>query len=70
MGSRGFISCFNEFIESLFYSGKVGFVGDIRECLWFVSHDEIEWGFTGGEVGSDVMDEFCHGYLFSPFRRI
>ena len=70
MGSRGFISCLNKFIKSLFYSRKVGFVGDIRECLWFISHDEIEQGFIGGGVGSDVMDKFCHRYLFSPFRRI
>ena len=39
-------------------------------CLWFIAHYEIEWGFTGSGVGSDVMDEFGHGYLFSPFQGV
>ena len=70
MGGQGFISCLDKFIKSFFYGREIGFVGDVRECLWFVSHNEVEWRFAGGRVGSDVMDEFCHGYLFSPFGRI
>ena len=70
VGSRGFISCPDELIKSFFYSREVGLIGNIRECLWFVSHDEIEWGFAGGGVRSDIVDEFCHGYLFSPFGRV
>ena len=70
MGSRGFVPCLNEFIELLFYSGEVGFVGDIGECLRFISHDEIKWGFASGGVRSDVVDKFSHGYLFGPFQGI
>ena len=70
VGSRGLVSCFDKFIKSFFYGGEIGFIGNIRECLWFISHDEIEQGFNGGRVGSDVMDEFCHGYLFGPFGRV
>ena len=67
MGSGGLISCLDEFVKSFFYGGEVSLVGDIRECLWFVSHDEIEQGFAGGGVRSYVMDKFGHGYLFCPF---
>ena len=70
MGSGGLISCSDQFIESSFYGGKISFVSDVRECLQFVSHDEIKWRFASGRVGSDVMDKFSHGYLFCPFRRI
>ena len=70
VGSGGLISCSDQFIESSFYGGKISFVSDVRECLRFVSHDEIKWRFAGGRVGSDVMDKFCHGYLFSPFRGV
>ena len=70
VGSRGLVSCFDEFVKSFFYGRKVSFVSDVRECLQFVFHDEIKRRFAGGRVGSDVMDKFSHGYLFCPFRRI
>ena len=33
MSCRGFVSCFDEFIKSFFYSREVSFIGYIRECL-------------------------------------
>ena len=63
---RSFISCFGEFVELFFHSREVGFVGDVGECLWFIAHYEIKWGFTSSGVGLDVMDKLGHGHLFGP----
>ena len=49
---------------------KVCFIGNIGECLWFITHYEIKWGFSSGGVGSDIMDKFSHGYMFGPFGGI
>ena len=67
MGGRGFISCFDEFIKLFFYGREVSFVGNVGECLWFITHYEVEWGSSSGRMRLDVVNEFGHGYLFSPF---
>ena len=66
MGCLCFISCFGEFIKSFLYCWEVGFVCDVGECLGLISHDELERGFSGGGVWSDVMNEFCHGDVIGP----
>ena len=35
--------------------------------MWFITHHEVEWGFASSRVGLDVVDEFGHRGLVSPF---
>ena len=66
MGCLCFVSCFDEFIESFLHRREIGFVRDVWECLGLVAHNELEWRFSGGLMGADIVDEFCHGYAFCP----
>lgn len=64
------VSCFNEFVQPFFYCGEVSFVCNVGEGLWFIAHHEVKRGFSGGRVGLDVVNKFCHRGLVCPFRRV
>ena len=66
VGCLCFVSSSGELIESFLHCWEVSFVCDIWECLGLIAHDELEWGFSGGGVWSDVVYEFGHGYVIGP----
>ena len=63
VGSFGFLLCVLNLIESLLKSWKEGSSEGWVE-LWFISHNEGEWGFAGDQVYSCIVGEFGHGEEF------
>ena len=37
-----------------------------RDCLWFVSKHEVEWGFASGRMRAVIMNKFGHRDMFGP----